>query len=480
MTKIEEQLDFKEKNKNSDVLYLNHELENKNLLWEQVKLAISNDVRAIIWKAWIEPLEFVKYKNSILYLSAASYLISSRAETQYYETIFLQASKMFVNLKKIKILKQTSEKIIDKEKNTKQVLTSKVNIHSDDEVSFITSAAMQLNPKFTFDNFVVGHSNEMAYAVSKRVSETMSTTYNPLYLYGQVGLGKTHLLNAIAIDLKEKFPNLKIVLMSAERFMYQFIKAIRLKDTIRFKDQFRSVDVLMIDDIQFIGGKGSTQEEFFYTFNDLIDKGKQIIITSNKPPIELTDLDEKLQSRLGGGLVVDFLPTNFDLRIDILNKKVQSLSLSIPNEVLEFLANKIDNNIRELEGALNRICANHDLTGRAITIENAEELLSDLLQINEKKISIAIIQQQVSLYFNLKVTEMSSPRRSINIARPRQIAMYLCKEATSFSYPEIGKAFGGKDHTTVMHAVKKIEALSIADFKLKKDLIDLRKLIRSN
>ena len=482
MTKIEEQLDFKEKNKNSDVLYLNHELKNKKLLWEQVKLAIYNDVRAIIWKAWIEPLEFIKYKNSILYLSAPSYLISSRAETQYYEIIFLQACKVLENLKKIKILKDIPEKIIDKEKskNNNQVLTSKINIKSDDEVSFLSSAAMQLNQKFTFDNFVVGHSNEMPYAVSKRVSESMSTTYNPIYLYGQVGLGKTHLLNAIAIDLKEKFPNLKIVLMSAERFMYQFIKALRLRDTIRFKDQFRSVDVLMIDDIQFIGGKGSTQEEFFYTFNDLIDQRKQIIITSNKPPVELTDLDEKLKSRLGGGLVVDFLPTNFDLRIDILNKKVQSLSLSIPNEVLEFLANKIDNNIRELEGALNRICANHDLTGRAITIENAEELLSDLLQINEKKISIALIQQQVSLYFNLKVSEMSSPRRSINIARPRQIAMYLCKEITSFSYPEIGKAFGGKDHTTVMHAVKKIEALSIADFKLKKDLIELRKLIRSN
>ena len=389
---------------------------------------------------------------------------------------------MFGNLKKIKILKDIPEKIIDKDKskNNNQVLTSKINIISDDEVSFLTSAAMQLNQKFTFDNFVVGHSNEMPYAVSKRVSESVSTSYNPIYLYGQVGLGKTHLLNAIAIDLKEKFPNLKIVLMSAERFMYQFIKALRLRDTIRFKDQFRSVDVLMIDDIQFIGGKGSTQEEFFYTFNDLIDQRKQIIITSNKPPVELTDLDEKLKSRLGGGLVVDFLPTNFDLRIDILNKKVQSLSLSIPNEVLEFLANKIDNNIRELEGALNRICANHDLTGRAITIENAEELLSDLLQINEKKISIALIQQQVSLYFNLKVSEMSSPRRSINIARPRQIAMYLCKEITSFSYPEIGKAFGGKDHTTVMHAVKKIDALSIADLKLKKDLIDLRKLIRSN
>ena len=482
MTKIEEQLDFKEKNKNSDVLYLNHELKNKKLLWEQVKLAIYNDVRAIIWKAWIEPLEFIKYKNSILYLSAPSYLISSRAETQYYEIIFLQACKVLENLKKIKILKDIPEKIIDKDKskNNNQVLTSKINIISDDEVSFLTSAAMQLNQKFTFDNFVVGHSNEMPYAVSKRVSESMASTYNPIYLYGQVGLGKTHLLNAIAIDLKEKFPNLKIVLMSAERFMYQFIKAIRLKDTIRFKDQFRSVDVLMIDDIQFIGGKGSTQEEFFYTFNDLIDQGKQIIITSNKPPVELTDLDEKLKSRLGGGLVVDFLPTNFDLRKDILNKKVQSLSLSIPNEVLEFLANKIDNNIRELEGALNRICANHDLTGRQITIENSKELLSDLLNVNEKKISIALIQQQVSSYYNIKVVDMSSPRRSINIARPRQIAMYFCKDITSFSYPEIGKAFGGKDHTTVMHAVKKIESLSVTDFELKKDLIDLRKKIRSN
>jgi len=482
MKTIKEQIVVKENIKHSDVLYLNYELEKEKLLWKKTKLALSSDVRAIIWKAWIEPLEFKKYENSVLYLSATSYLISSRAETQYYETIFLQANKVFENLKKIKILKDTPEKIIDevKAKNTKKVLTSKFNIKSDDEVSFLTSAAMQLNPKFTFDNFVVGHSNEMPYAVSKRVSDSMTKSYNPLFLYGHVGLGKTHLLNAIAIDLQEKFTDLKIVLMSAERFMYQFIKAIRLKDTIRFKDQFRSVDVLMIDDIQFIGGKGSTQEEFFYTFNDLIDQGKQIIITSNKPPVELVDLDEKLKSRLGGGLVVDFLPTNFNLRKDILNKKVQSLSLSIPNEVLEFLANKIDNNIRELEGALNRICANHDLTGRPITIENAKELLSDLLRVNEKKISIELIQKQVSLYFNIKIVDMSSPRRSINIARPRQIAMYFCKDITSFSYPEIGKAFGGKDHTTVMHAVKKIESLSVTDFKLKKDLIDLRKIIRSN
>jgi len=262
--------------------------------------------------------------------------------------------------------------------------------------------------------------------------------------------------------------------------MYQFIKAIRSKDTIKFKDQFRSVDVLLIDDIQFIGGKGSTQEEFFYTFNDLIDQKKQIVITSNKPPIELLALDEKLKSRLGGGLVVDFLPTNFDLRLDILNKKVNSLPISIPNDVLDFLATNIINNIRELEGALNRVCANHELTGRNITLENTEDLLSDLLTVFQKKISIELIQQNVSSYFNLTVSEMAAPRRSINIARPRQIAMYLSKEITSFSYPEIGKAFGGKDHTTIMHAVKKIESLSDIDLKLKKDLIELRKLIRSN
>ena len=486
MIKIDEQIKYNENNDNLDVSSLNNKLENEKIIWEQVKLAISNDVRTIIWKAWIEPLEFIKYEKSTLYLSATSHLISSRAETQYYETIFLQASKMFEYLKKIKILKNTSANFvnknqkIDKANSQTQISTSKVNDISDKDISFLTSASMQLNPKLTFENFVVGNSNEMPFAASKRVSDNVSTSYNPLFLYGQVGLGKTHLLNAIAIDIKQKSPDLNVVFMSAERFMYQFIKAIRLKDTMRFKDQFRSVDVLMIDDIQFIGGKGSTQEEFFYTFNDLIDQRKQIIITSNKPPIELIDLDEKLRSRLGGGLVVDFLPTSFDLRIDILNKKVKSLSLYIPDEVLDLLANKIVNNIRELEGALNRICSNHELTGREITINNTEELLSDLLQVNEKQISINFIQEQVSSYFNLKISEMGSRRRSINIARPRQIAMYFCKEITSFSYPEIGKAFGGKDHTTVMHAVKKIETLSITDIKLKKYLIDLRKLICSN
>jgi chromosomal replication initiator protein len=293
-------------------------------------------------------------------------------------------------------------------------------------------------------------------------------------------MGKTHLLNAIAIELKQKHPNLKTVFMSAERFMYQFIRAIRSKDTIKFKDQFRSLDVLIIDDIQFIGGKESTQEEFFYTFNDLINQGKQIIISSNKSPFELLDLDEKLKSRLGGGLVVDFLPTNFELRMKILNKKVNQLKLDIPHEVLEFLATQISNNIRELEGALNRICANYELTGREICLENSKELLSDLLNVNEKTISINFIQEQVASYFDLKLSDMTSSRRSISIARPRQMAMYLCKDMTSCSYPEIGKAFGGKDHTTVIHAVKKIVALSTQDLILQNKLKSLKKLIISS
>ena len=336
---------------------------------------------------------------------------------------------------------------------------------------------MKTNSKFTFDNFVVGESNRMPYAASKRICEKNSLAYNPLFIHGDVGMGKTHLLNAIAIDLNANFPNLKIVMMSAERFMYQFIKSIRLKETIKFKDQFRSIDILMIDDIQFIGGKGSTQEEFFYTFNDLISQGKQIIISSNKSPVDLLSLDERLKSRLSGGLVVDFLPTNYELRLEILKKKIEVLNINIPIDVLQFVASKIVNNIRELEGALNRIWANYELTGKKINIENSTNLLSDLISAHEKTISIESIQKKVSSYYNLSLSDMSSSRRSINIARPRQIAMFLCKELTSYSYPEIGKAFGGKDHTTVIHAVKKIESMLEIDQKLKKQIFELKETI---
>ena len=445
--------------------------------WEETKSLISKNIKEIFWKAWIKPLRFEKFEKGILYLSTDSKIITNRAETQYYETIFFQASIFFRPLKKIQFQIVPFEK---KGNVYSKIRVQKINVNKQithNDLSFIDSVSMKTNSKFTFDNFVVGDSNRMPYAASKRICEKHSLAYNPLFIHGDVGMGKTHLLNAMVIDLKENFPNLKIVMMSAERFMYQFIKSIRLKDTIKFKDQFRSIDVLMIDDIQFIGGKESTQEEFFYTFNDLISQGKQIIISSNKSPVDLTSLDERLKSRLSGGLVVDFLPTNYKLRLEILQKKIEVLNINIPLDVLQFIASKIVNNIRELEGALNRIWANYELTGKKINIENSANLLSDLISAREKTISIDIIQKKVSSYYNLSLSDMCSSRRSINIARPRQIAMFLCKGLTSYSYPEIGKAFGGKDHTTIIHAVKKIDSMIQIDQKLKKQIFELKESI---
>ncbi len=445
--------------------------------WEETKSQISSTLKEIFWKAWIKPLRFEKYEKGILHLSTDSKITINRAETQYYDTIFFQASIFFISLKKIQfhIVSTKQKENISLKKDVQKIKINQYTTYSD--LSFVDSVSVKTNSKFTFNNFVVGESNRMPYAASKRICENNSLAYNPLFIYGDVGMGKTHLLNAIAIDINVNFPNLKIVMMSAERFMYQFIKSLRLKETIKFKDQFRSIDILMIDDIQFIGGKGSTQEEFFYTFNDLISQGKQIIITSNKSPVDLLSLDKRLKSRLSGGLVVDFLPTNYELRLEILKKKIEVLNINIPIDVLKFVASKIVNNIRELEGALNRIWANYELTGKKINIENSTNLLSDLISAHEKTISIESIQEKVSSYYNLLLSDMSSSRRSINIARPRQIAMFLCKELTSYSYPEIGRAFGGKDHTTVIHAVKKIESMLEIDPKLKKQFFELKETI---
>ena len=466
-----------EKENNQNANSSNEEFLIQKNKWEETKSLISRTLKEIFWKAWIKPLRFEKYEKGILHLSTDSKITINRAETQYYDTIFFQASIFFTSLKKIQFhtVSSKQKENISLKKDVQAIKINQQTTYSD--LSFIDSLSMKTNSKFTFDNFVVGESNRMPYAASKRICEKNSLAYNPLFIHGDVGMGKTHLLNAIAIDLNANFPNLKIVMMSAERFMYQFIKSLRLKETIKFKDQFRSIDILMIDDIQFIGGKGSTQEEFFYTFNDLISQGKQIIISSNKSPVDLLSLDQRLKSRLSGGLVVDFLPTNYELRLEILKKKIEVLNINIPIDVLQFVASKIVNNIRELEGALNRIWANYELTGKKINIENSTNLLSDLISAHEKTISIESIQKKVSSYYNLSLSDMSSSRRSINIARPRQIAMFLCKELTSYSYPEIGRAFGGKDHTTVIHAVKKIESMLEIDPKLKKQFFELKETI---
>ncbi len=336
-----------------------------------------------------------------------------------------------------------------------------------------------LDPRFTFENFVTGKPNELAFAAARRVAESSSVTFNPLFLYGGVGLGKTHLMHAIAWQISRQSPDRRIIYLSAEKFMYQFIRALRYKDTVAFKEQFRSVDVLMIDDFQFISGKDSTQEEFFHTFNALVDRNRQIVISADKSPNDLEGIEERMRSRLGWGLVADLHPTTYELRVGILQSKAESLSVEIPQKVFEYLAHKITSNVRELEGALNRIVASASLVGRPVTLESTQEILHDLLRASDRRITIEEIQKRVAEHFNIKLAEMSSARRSRAVARPRQVAMYLAKQLTSRSLPEIGRKFGGRDHTTVMHAVRKVEELRTADAAFAEDVELLRRMLES-
>lgn len=334
-----------------------------------------------------------------------------------------------------------------------------------------------LDPRLTFDNFVVGKSNELAHAAAYRVAEAETVPFNPLFLYGGVGLGKTHLMHAIAWHIRRRKSHKRVIYLSAEKFMYQFIRALRNKSTMAFKEQFRSVDVLMVDDVQFIIGKESTQEEFFHTFNALADQNRQVILSADKSPSDLEGLEERMRSRLGWGLVADIHPTTYELRLGILQSRAEQSGVEIPQKVLEFLAHRIASNVRELEGALTRITAHATLVGRPVTLESAQELLKDLLRANDRRVSIEEIQRRVAEHFNIKLADMQSPRRARTVARPRQIAMYLAKQLTTRSLPEIGRKFGGRDHTTVMHAVKKVEELCVGDSGFAEDVDLLRRML---
>ena len=341
----------------------------------------------------------------------------------------------------------------------------------------IMSQGNPLDPRFTFDNFVVGRSNEFAFQAARRIAESGDVIYNPFFLYGGVGLGKTHLMQAIARQIYTTNPKAKILYISAEKFMNHFIRSIRDKNTHSFKQAFRSVDILMVDDIQFLGGKGSTQEEFFHTFDTLISEGKQIILTADKSPHELKNVEERLRSRLGWGLATEMHPPTLETRIAILEKKSQALGIELNRDVSMFLADRISSNVRELEGALNRLVAHSTLIQQALTVETAQDLLKDLFRTYNHVVTLEEIQKKVTEYYNLRIADMHSVRRTKAIARPRQIAMYLSKKLTTRSYPEIGKSFGGRDHTTVMHAVKTIEKLLKTDPAIQEDVPLLEKLL---
>ncbi len=334
-----------------------------------------------------------------------------------------------------------------------------------------------LDSRFTFENFVVGKPNEFAYAAARRVAEAASVPFNPLFLYSGVGLGKTHLMHATARYIRERDPSRTVIYLSAEKFMSLFIRALQKQRTVDFKEQFRSVDVLMIDDVQFIAGKDATQEEFFHTFNALVDQGRQIVISADTPPSNLEGIEERLKSRLNCGLVADIHATSYELRLGILQSKAEQMGTAIPRKIMEFLAHKITANVRELEGALNRVVAHSQLVGRDITLENTQEVLHDLLRAGDRRVSIEEIQKRVAEHFNIRISDMHSARRARSVARPRQVAMYLAKQLTTRSLPEIGRKFGGRDHTTVMHAVRKVDELRDHDAGFAEDVELLRRML---
>jgi chromosomal replication initiator protein len=333
-----------------------------------------------------------------------------------------------------------------------------------------------LEPRFTFESFVVGKANEVAYNAARTLAEGGRIGFNPLFLHGGTGLGKTHLMHAIGREHLRRNARARVIYMSAEKFMYEFVGAMRAKDTHSFKARLRSADLLMIDDVQFIAGKDSTQEEFFHTMNEIISAGRRLVITADRSPQDLDGIESRILSRLGGGLVADVNPADFELRLNILLKKLEGMpQAQVPQDVVMFLARRISASVRELEGALNRVVAYSMLSGRTIDMDFTQETLADLLRATQRRITIDEIQRRVSDHYRIKQAEMSSARRAREVARPRQVAMYLAKQLTPRSLPEIGRRFGGRDHTTVIHAVKQIEKLRQTDAELD---ADVRLLIR--
>ena len=437
----------------------------------RVTSRMRQDIGEAAWRNWIKPLRVSRLEDGTLTLEANSTLARERVTSQYADRLRVISAAEFGEVRKVEVrVAAQSAPRISHQKPAPDNPGAKPGAEA---------LGAGLDPRYTFANFVVGKPNELAFAVARRTAESATVAFNPLFLYGGVGLGKTHLMHAIAWHIREQDPSRNVVYLSAEKFMYRFVQALRFRDTMSFKEQFRSVDVLMIDDVQFISGKDSTQEEFFHTFNALVEDGRQVIISADKSPTDLEGMEERLRSRLGWGMVADIHPADYELRLGILQSKAERARITVPDKVLEFLAHRISSNVRELEGALTRIAAHASLVGREITIDNAAELLSDLLRASSRQISINEIQKQVAAHYDVRVAEMFSARRARNIARPRQVAMYLAKTLTSLSYPEIGRRFGGRDHTTVMHAVRSIEGLINTDDSINEDVQLLRSLLSS-
>ena len=449
-----------------------------NDLWGQIQEELQETIGKNNFTNWISPLKFSEVVDGVATFKVPTTFLGNYVSQNFGDIILFKLNSIDKGITRISF--KVSDIISPKKSEAKNELKVAKSAVNRSEV--IPGAP--LDPRFTFESFIVGKPNELAYAASKRVAEGGEVTFNPLFLYGGVGLGKTHLMHATAWELQARRPDLNVLYLSAEQFMYRFVQALRERKMMDFKQMFRSVDVLMVDDVQFIAGKDSTQEEFFHTFNALVDQNKQIIISADRAPGEIKDLEDRIKSRMQCGLVVDLHPTDYELRLGILQSKVERHQSHYPDlviepNVLEFLALRISTNVRVLEGALTRLFAFASLVGRPINLDLTQDCLADVLRASERKITVEEIQRKVSEHYNIRLSDIIGPKRVRTYARPRQVAMYLAKQMTSRSLPEIGRRFGGRDHTTVMHGVKRIEELKIQDGQVAEDLEMLRRTLEA-
>ncbi len=444
--------------------------------WKLLQNEMKNKFGSEIYDSWLKKIDLVdEFKNYVL-LSVSTRFIRDWITSRYLDQI-LQIIKLYKkDISRIEFV--INENI--KNKNTDEIKPD--NSSDNEKVSFIKDSYLQYNridPNKNFENFLLGKSNKLAFEAAKKVSEQIAH-YNPLYIYGGVGMGKTHLLNAIGLSLKEKN---KVMFISAERFMYQFVKSIKSNDMVKFKEYFRNTDIFLIDDIQFMNGKEAMQEEFFHTFNVLLEKGSQIIVSADRPPNKLTRIQERIKSRFSGGLVVDIQNADFELRYNIIKSKNEDLSIHDPNnnkisdEIIKFISTEVNTSIRELVGAFNRVVSFSRIYGKTPSMSEVKVILKDLLNLTENKVDIDNIQTIVCKYFKISKNEMLSPRRSRYLVRPRQTAIYLAKMLTSKSLPEIGRSFANRDHTTVIHSVKTIEKLRKEDNELNLSIDSLKNKI---
>ncbi|WP_377510269.1 chromosomal replication initiator protein DnaA [Octadecabacter sp. R77987] len=441
----------------------------KDAIWSDVKETLQGTLGANNFKNWIEPLDLYDLSGGIATFHVPTNFFGNYVSQNFGDQILYQIQRAHDAIGRLNF-------VVDKSNRPTAPKAAPAQVKK--------PVSANIDARFTFDSFVVGKPNELAHAAARKVAEGGPVSFNPLFLYGGVGLGKTHLMHAIAHELQRAKPELNVLYLSAEQFMYRFISALRERKMIDFKQMFRAVDVLMVDDVQFIAGKESTQEEFFHTFNALVDQNKQIILSADRAPGEIKDLEDRIKSRMQCGLVVDLHPTDYELRLGILQNKEQAFALQYPDVVLtdgvlEFMAHRIAMNVRILEGALTRLYAFASLVGREITLDLAQDCLADILRASDRKITVEEIQRKVADYYNIRLSDLVGSKRLRAFARPRQIAMYLSKRMTSRSLPDIGRRFGGKDHTTVMHGVKRVEELQMTDSQIADDIENLRRALEA-